>query len=185
MSENDAILLKDFWTPDDPVTADNEDVPRFLKDIWKPDLQPMDKKYRVHFATRNKEGVHPLDVWLNSEHSWKAWQESRPYRNGKHVRRWSDAKRIFSVIQLKGAKDCWLYAGTWNIDEERKEDYRVTFLRDQLEGRLVLYTPKESRRSRRGHFGSFKFKRYYTGEFKLEVWRRLSKRYAGETRNEL
>ena len=72
---------------------------------------PLDnlQDYKVHFATANTEGVHPLDVFVRDREEWQGWQEWR----GKIDL--FNRRLIFSLIDFRPEPNVWLYGGTFHV----------------------------------------------------------------------
>ena len=115
-----------------------------FKDIWSP---PNVADYKVHFARWNGD-VQPLRVLARSLDEWRGWQEWYPNKN--------DFNRpyIFSLAQMPGAKDFWMFGGIWRVLGTRLEDERTYYdveLEDDcrsLIGRLKLHRVHRQRGTR-------------------------------------
>jgi hypothetical protein len=126
-----------------------------LCDLWRPENI---RKYKVHFARWNGDS-QPLRVLARSLDEWRGWQEWYPNKN--------DFNRpyIFSLAQMPGAKDYWMFGGIWNVNgtEVRSDGrtyYQVTPSDDlrSLIGRLKLYRVHKQRGTRlnlEGHYKNF------------------------------
>lgn len=86
-----------------------------LCDFWKPVNV---RHYKVHFARWNGD-TQPLRALAASIDEWRAWQEWYPVRN--------DFNRpyIFSMAQMPGANDYWMFGGIWRVlGSEQRADGR-------------------------------------------------------------
>jgi len=88
-----------------------------LSEIWKPDSL---KRYKLHFARRNEEGIQPLDALASDfEGGWRSWQEWRPKRD--------DFNRdfILALAQDYRQPDRWLFGGIWQVRDRLPDRYEV------------------------------------------------------------
>ncbi|MEM7744051.1 MAG: GIY-YIG nuclease family protein [Pseudomonadota bacterium] len=76
-----------------------------LSALWRPENT---REYKVHFARWNGDN-EPLDVMARSLEEWQAWQEWHPGRDD------FNRKKIFSLAQMKGAQDYWMFGGVWRV----------------------------------------------------------------------
>lgn len=134
-----------------------------LQDIW-----PIENKkdYKIHFA--HWDNKHPLDVWARSRKDWVGWQQYRPPKRNEFNRLF-----IFFLMQFYHETDTWLFGGVFRVLARRSDGYEVE-LTDQgcpLIGRLKLYTPYRSRRTRLNMEGQYD---------KFEVREILREPYAGK-----
>lgn len=131
------------------------DMDLYLSDIW----QPSDvAAFKVHFARWNGTR-QPLNALARSQEEWRSWQEYYPGRN--------DFSRpyIFSLAQIPGDSDLWMFGGIWTVDglisdERGGQKYQVSRA-DELQamiGRLVLhrqYRQRQTRGNFENHFPEF------------------------------
>lgn len=93
------------------------------------DLNP--RKYKLHLATKSKEGVNPLDVFIRNKSEWKEWQT---YRGSKNE--WT-REYIFSLIKFQ---NYWIFAGIFKIVKRHKTHYEVELTNEyeNFIGRLLI-----------------------------------------------
>lgn len=92
------------------------------------------REFKVHFASKNKHGTQPLDVFALSRADWYGWQE---FRRGRD--RFS-RKFIFSLAKFYHETDTWLFGGVFQVVRRHANRYKVV-LTDQgapLIGRMKL-----------------------------------------------
>jgi hypothetical protein len=130
-------------------------MPLMLSEVWKPERLT---DYKVHFARYNQE-EQPLNVLARSMDDWRAWQEWYPGRND------FSRRYIFSVAQIPGAQDLWMFGGIWKVhgttvrgDGRRYYDVSLEDDLQSLFGRLKLHRVHRERGTRlnlEGHLGGF------------------------------
>jgi hypothetical protein len=112
----------------------------------------------VHFARWNGKN-QPLHVFTRSMNEWAGWQSWYPGRN--------DFNRpfVFSLMQMPGAPDHWLFGGIWEVaglvDEPGGRKCYDVALTEQLGsviGRMKLqrvHTDRGTRLNLEGHYEHF------------------------------
>lgn len=121
-----------------------------------PDLIP--EEYKLHFARKAPNGVHPLDEYLADPKDLKVWKEWNSYSTGKnHYNR----PYIFSLIDDYNEEDTWLFGGVWKvvgIDHRSKTNpYKIEPVRrfEPFVGRLKItysYSERSTRVKMENHF---------------------------------
>ncbi|MCP4182643.1 MAG: GIY-YIG nuclease family protein [Hyphomicrobiales bacterium] len=140
-----------------------------LRDIWHPERLD---DYKIHFARWNSE-EQPLHVFARSMEQWEGWQQWYPGRN--------DFNRcyIFSLIQIPGSPDTWMFGGVWTVKDivttANGDKYYDVELSEQLApliGRLKLYRVHKGRGTR------LKLEKHYDQFVVSEI---LAERYTGRS----
>jgi hypothetical protein len=126
-----------------------------LRDFWHPHEI---RDYKVHFARWNGDN-QPLRVLARSLEEWRGWQEWYPTKND------FNRPKVFSLAQMPGAKDFWMFGGIWQVHgTEVRTDGRTYYQVDldeelrPLIGRLKLHRIHKQRGTRlnlEGHYEHF------------------------------
>jgi hypothetical protein len=116
-----------------------------LSDFWHPEQT---KDYKIHFARWNGE-EQPLHVFVRSMVEWEGWQKWFPGRNDFNRR------FIFSLIQMPGSPDLWMFGGIWSVESIKTRvdggkyyDVELTNQLAPLIGRLKLHRVHKGRGTR-------------------------------------
>lgn len=126
-----------------------------LSDIWQPENI---RDYKIHFARWNQHD-QPLRVLARSLDEWRNWQAWHPKKNE------FNRPFIFSLAQMPGAKDLWMFGGIWQVNgtefrDDGRKSYAVSLdesLRSLI-GRMVLHRIHKQRGTRlnlEGHYEGF------------------------------
>lgn len=97
------------------------------------------EKYKLHRASRNTQGVQPLDVYVRDKKEWRGWNTWRS--NCDDFSR----QYIFSMMDFYHESNMWLFGGIYEVTG-RGENYRHSYeIRDLSEhshfiGRLKIQT---------------------------------------------
>lgn len=77
------------------------------------------KKFRLHLAAKNEDGINPLDVFVTNREEWKEWNE---YRDRKDV--WN-CEFIFTLIHDYHKQNKYVFGGVYRV-VERFDDWGKT-----------------------------------------------------------
>ena len=91
--------------------------------VYLPEILPVfaPDEYKLHFAQRNPDGEHPLDVFVRNREEWQGWQAYRPRPNS------FNRCFIFSLARFYHDPDTWLFGGIYRVVERHPHaiDYHV------------------------------------------------------------
>lgn len=128
------------------------------------------KNYKLHLGCKNKEGKHPLDLYIQDKKLWANWNEwKKENRND-----WTQPY-IFSLIEFYPTANAWLFGGIFSVLERKKKEYKIKEVPkyEKFDGRLILFFKRH--RGMRGR--AFLLKRYID---ELLVNQILETEYTGE-----
>lgn len=91
------------------------------------------EQYKLHLASRNPDGVHPLDEYVADRKNWVAWNEWKGDKND-----WT-RPRIFSFLEFYPRSCAYLFGGIFEVKQRLSDRYELLEISeyDKWEGRLV------------------------------------------------
>lgn len=135
------------------------------------------QKYKLHCASRNLQGVQPLDVYVRDEKEWREWNTWRSDRD--HFSR----QYIFSMMHFYHESNMWLFGGIYEVTGRGKNRSHSYEIRDMPEhshfiGRLKIEMEKPRGEKRPARGKAF----YLEGLIdKMKVSEILREPYSGES----
>jgi hypothetical protein len=96
------------------------------------------EKYKLHLACTNRDGIRPLDVYLESEDDWVDWNKWRNLETGKNE--WN-RDYILSLIQFHPKVNTYLFGGIFKVLKRyNKKNYELEEVNKykKYNGRLLV-----------------------------------------------
>lgn len=78
------------------------------------------EKYKLHCASRNPQGVQPLDAYVRDKKEWRGWNTWRSKQNAFNM------QYIFSMMHFYHESDMWLFGGIYEVTG-RGENYSHSY----------------------------------------------------------
>src|ERR1022692_154124 len=94
---------------------------------------PEPSSFKLHLACATKDGLHPLDEYVEDRSNWIGWNESRGDKND-----WT-RPFIFSFIDFYPVSNAYLFGGVFEVKERLADGYVIKEVDAyaKWEGRLV------------------------------------------------
>lgn len=126
--------------------------------------------FKVHFAVQNRDGVNPLDVFVNDPDEWKGWNSWRGDRDD------FSRKYIFGLIRYYHQPQKWLFGGIFKVLDRKSDSYHVELdeLHKEFIGRLLINHPGAGTQGRafylENYFENFEVSQIFDKPFEGEAF---------------